>query len=444
MKGRQYSSRGLEKAFICILSPNYMLRDYMKMNYRIFENDAKYIPQFVVEHVDSKRNIALRILRRLLEEPVSYTELKRILEKEDEDGDKEEVTENILKEKVKLILPDVSDFDLCITDQINFSEHDRQIEREIYYQIIDEKVRKEFQKQFSRAVYIDETGEVRHISKMILGEHLDQKYEKGQFVVFDGKYFEITGKTMYNNAQALQVKRASDQICGRKYYRICRKYQICLSPETCSAKGKSSGHIIVDNQYLRIEGMPVELKVKNIRYLEMNSWNNIKEAKKVELSGKGIEESEFDRVYAQKHVLGVKLGNREPKAVLLMAAFLKESFCTLYPQFYHLLDVAIDYNGEINGFLNEELKNVIAQIELQDSRADNAWTDDKQDTGDADGTALANIKKEIDFYIIEDSREDMGLLHSIERNILKIVDMMQDYMVWSKQSGRNYFKYDGK
>lgn len=98
-KGRQYSTRGLEKAFICVLSPNYMLRDYMKMNYRILEEDAKYIPQFTVEHVDSKRNVALRILRRLLEEPVSHTELKKILEKEDGAGSDIDVTEAILKEK---------------------------------------------------------------------------------------------------------------------------------------------------------------------------------------------------------------------------------------------------------------------------------------------------------------------------------------------------------
>ena len=74
--------------------------------------------------------------------------------------------------------------------------------------------------------YIDETGNARYIGKMILGDHLDQKYAKGQFVVFDGKYYEIIGKTSYNGRKALRVKRASDQIYGRKYYRMLRSYII--------------------------------------------------------------------------------------------------------------------------------------------------------------------------------------------------------------------------
>lgn len=413
-KGRQYSTRGLEKVFVCILSPNYILRDYMKMNYRTFEEDPKYISQYAVEHVDSKRNIALRILRRLLEEPVSHTELKKILIKEDGTGGNIDVTEDILKERVRLILPDVQDFDCSITYRNSFSEQDRQIEHEIFYQIIDENVKGEFQKQFSQAVYIDETGEVRHISKMILGEHLDQKYERGQFVVFDGKYFEITGKTTYNSAQALQVKRASDQICGRRYYRICREYRIHYVPDMEIQRN------IVNNDTLKITGMSATLEAKNVRYLEMDSWNNIKKARRVELSRK----KEFDRVYAEKQVLGIELKKMKHEAVLLMAAFMKEIFCTLYPQFYHLLDVAVDYKI-YEEYMSEELKEVIAPVELS--------YDDSIERAD----------ENVNFFIVEDSREDMGLLHSIERNIKKIVEMMQDYMIWSGQSGRNYFRYDG-
>lgn len=436
-KGRQYSTRGLEKTFVCILSPNYMLRDYMKMNYQTFEEDAKYIPQFVVEHVDSRRNIALRILRRLLEEPISHTELKKILAKEDGAGDKIDVSESVLKGKVGLILPDVGDFDFSITHQNCFSEQNRQIEREIFYQIIDEKIKREFQKQFSQAVYIDEAGEVRHISKMILGEHLDQKYEKGQFVVFDGKYFEITGKTTYNNVKALQVKRASDQIRGRKYYRISRRYEVCFPLSKYNMPNTESHRSIMDDQFLEIVGMPVTLKAKNVSYLEMDSWNNIKGARRVDLPGE--ESEEFDREYAEKQVLGIKLKGRDHKAALLMAAFMKETFCTLYPQFYHLLDVAVDYTVYEND-MNEELKGVIAQVDL-------TYTGEKKIViGPPTVQAISArhaITDAADFFIVEDSREDMGLLHSIERNISKIMDIMREYMVWSKQSGRNYFKYDG-
>ena len=43
------------------------------------------------------------------------------------------------------------------------------------------------------------------------------------------------------------------------------------------------------------------------------------------------------------------------------------------------------------------------------------------------------------FYILEDSREDMGLLRSIESNFTKIMKIIQDYVKWSKDNGDNYF-----
>lgn len=426
-KGRQYSTRGLEKTFVCILSPNYMLRDYMKAKYQTLETDSKYIPQFAVEHVDSRRNIALRILRRLLEEPVSHAELVKILEKEEQTEKDINVTTSVLKEKVEIILPGMRNYDISITYQNCFSEKNRQIERAIFYQITDEEVKREFQKQFSQAVYIDEAGEVRHISKMILGEHLDQKYEKGQFVVFDGKYFEITGKTIYNNVQALQVKRASDQICGRKYYRICREYEIHF-PGSRNLSNIECRHVIVNDEIMDMVRMSATLKAKTTGYYEMNDWNNIKGAKKVELSDK----EETVRVYPEKQILGIKLKKNDSRVVLLMAAFMKEAFYTLYPQFYHLLDVVMNYSV-YDFHMNKELKGVISQVNVVCDANFLNMASEKPNSGN----------NNFDFFIVEDSREDMGLLRSIERNIKKIIEVMQDYMVWSKQSGRNYFMYDG-
>lgn len=47
------------------------------------------------------------------------------------------------------------------------------------------------------------------------------------------------------------------------------------------------------------------------------------------------------------------------------------------------------------------------------------------------------------FFILEDSKEDMGLLRSIEHNFPKILDILKRYIEWSKKSGDNYFEYGG-
>jgi len=510
-KGRQYATRGIDKVCVCILSPNYLLRDYMKANYQLLEKDPKYIPQFAVEHVDSKRNIALRILRRLLEEPVSYTELKNTLAKVEEKAVDQETVLEILKKEVELILPDVGDFDISVTHKTHFSEQSMQIECEDYFQIVDEGVKRKFRVYFNQAIYIDEMGNSRHISQMILGDHLDQKYVKGQFVVFDGKYYEIVGRMVYNGAKALRVKRASDQIYGRKYYRILRTYEMALSSNTLTECSGSSGCLIYENQYYNIfQRTADELTAETIGYVETDDWGKIKGAKTVRWKDtNGKDDYEYRRKYIQKQFLVIRMENADPKAELIMAAFMKEIFCTLYPQHYHLLDVAVDYS-RYGDEMTEELKAVISEVRITEGKADQVKnterTEEAEKAGSMEGEAEAeevdnaeeagsmeedekteeagsmegeaeteeadnaeeaesmeedekteetrdaeegekaksveDMRNEI--FIIEDSREDMGLLRSIERNILKILSIQKDYTIWSIENGKTYFKYGEK
>lgn len=420
-ESRQYATRGIDKVCVCILSPDYILRDYMKAQYRLMEADPKFIPQFVPEHVDSRRNIALRILRRLLEEPVSYTELRNTLARDEGYPSDMEVTKEILLRNVQLILPDVKndDFDINVTHEPCFSEYSMQIEREDYYQIIDEEIKRKFQMHFNQAFYIDETGNARYISKMILGDHLDQKYAKGQFVVFDGKYYEIIGKTSYNGRKALRVKRASDQIYGRKYYRMLRSY-IIKDINSGTQNGKNSFEVF-HNLFYTITRHTVNLTAETIGYIETDHWSKICGDRRVDLKDDSNGQSDKEgREYGEKQILIVTLENGVPKAMLYLAALLKEMFCTLYPQYYHLLDVAVEYQ-KYEEEMNDEIKNVISDV-------------------------CSTMHKDNDskccFYVLEDSREDMGLLRSIERNIQKILDIQKRYMTWSMQNGRNYFNFD--
>ena len=236
-------------------------------------------------------------------------------------------------------------------------------------------------------------------------------------MVFDGKYYEIVGKTLYNGRKALRVKRASDQIYGRKYYRMLRYYNI----ENVNSETQNSSDFfeVFQDSYFRIVRETVNLTAETFGYIETNNWSKIKGARKV--SWKDDDNGKMDkdvRRYNEKQILKVILEKDQINAMLYMAAILKEMFCTLYPQYYHLLDVAVDY--QICGKrMSDEMKNVISKVDLKEqSNNDKCY-----------------------FYILEDSREDMGLLRSIERNIQKILNIQKNYMIWSKQNGRNYFNY---
>ena len=434
-KSRQYVTRAFDKTCICIISPNYMLRDYMKANYTIMETDPKYISQFMPEHVDSRRNTALRLVRRMLEETVSASEIVRMLMREEGivSISNDKITKELLENRIRLIFPGLQEIDIEVTHRYCFSEKEREIQRENYFKIIDEEVRRQFRAYFDQAVYIDETGTTRYISKMMLGGHLDQKYARGQFVVFNGKYYEIIGKTMSVEGCALQVKRASDQIQRRKHYRMMRRYRInSLKNQDLASldqiKTSTISHtVIYENQYYDIKREYINFEAETIGYIESADWGRIVGAQRVMLlqEEKPKEESEKSvevekntepeksqrnndiRNYREKQILKVVLKSRDKRAILLMATLTKEMFCTLYPQYFHLLDVAVNYK-KYERDLNDELKVVISDI--SDSLEENEFLEDC-------------------FFIIEDSREDMGLLRSIERNIEKILNIQKNYMI---------------
>ena len=59
---RQFQNRGCKETFVNIISPNYLLRDYMEFNTGLFVNDPKAIPSFSPDFVRTDRNIALELL----------------------------------------------------------------------------------------------------------------------------------------------------------------------------------------------------------------------------------------------------------------------------------------------------------------------------------------------------------------------------------------------
>lgn len=103
---RQYVTRGREKVYVHVLSPNYLLRDFMRAHQAEMENDPKYLAQLVPEYVNSPRNAYLHLLRRLLVEEVPgkdiYTQLSRC--EEPPDFFKCSVSEFCVKDAIKAMV----------------------------------------------------------------------------------------------------------------------------------------------------------------------------------------------------------------------------------------------------------------------------------------------------------------------------------------------------
>lgn len=435
--GRQYATRAEDKIFVHIISPRYMMRDFMKENPDIMRTDAKWITQFVPEHVDSKRNIILRLTRGLLERPVSRKEIGYMLARDEDTEDGVfGITNQSIRSLVNMVM-ETRNFNIVISCRYDFSQKNEGVEPELSYQLVGEELQKELDGYFRQASYIDEMGNKKHISRMMLEGHLDQKYQTGQFAVFDGKYYEIIGKTGSSYEQSLLVKRASEQITGRRYYRQNRGYEI----KSKVVNSHLIGDIMARDSFLEnkmeLKRYCADVKAHTYGYVEMNSWNDICGGRKVFWK---IDEKERSRVreYKCKQVLEVKVcmeDKRDKFLVIRMGALFAELFCTLYPQYYHLLSVAVNrrkYEDILNrDGIKEDEKESINAI-LYYVLANMKDVEDGEDVGEEASER---------FYILEDSREDMGLLSSIERNFGRILRILESYILWSRENRDDYFEF---
>ncbi len=417
---RQYATRGEEKLMLHILSPNYMLRDFMEDRKDAMEADAKYIAQFVPNYINSMCNVYLRLIRRMLERPIPESEVEKLLQRGGQPMPGKSCMEKI-REAAKVVSLD-EDIEIAITYQEVFSEKSHLMQQETCYQLVGEKFKWEFFRYFQQANYIDEHGNRRHIGQLFLAGHLEQKYLPGQFVVLDGKYYEVQGFHTSEYEKALEVRRTSEHIFRRCYYRQLRTYAFKWQEE--QRQGRE-----IDFGFLRLRCRTANICAHNYGYMEMNSWNDIIHGKYVPYTGG------TPREYRGKQVLEVcfsrqcqdssdeEIGQAASMASCIwLAALLGECFCTFFPQYHHLLAVAVP---------REKYQSQMEQCSMPPKIL---------------YTLLADVKKGASddcFYIIEDSREDMGLLSCMEHNFDRMVKIIHDYMEWSIQHGNRYIRFNG-
>lgn len=406
---RQYATRGSTKAVVHIMSPNYMLRDFMKSQEESMKADSKYIAQLVPEYINSKRNIALRLIRRMLEEPVSESEAENLLKGIEEALEPMSWLKRI--RKLVNIALNCDSVNIIVTYHNLFSPELGIVGKEAYYQIMDSHVKNEFNRYFQQASYIDEEGNRKHISKLILAGHLEQKYLPGQYVTLNGKYYEVTGYLKNELEYVLQVRRASDQIMGRYYYRQQRAYRALEIKEDPSYKS-----VVLSPNKLCLKRCEADITAFTYGYVEMKKWNDLENGKNIVYDNP----LEKERSYMEKQMLKIEfidLPKEDKKLVCWLGVLLHETFCTFYPQYYHLLSVALDRKKYWGVLPDKIMMTILSNIE----------TDKKKD--------------DYCFYILEDSREDMGLLQSIENHFQQILDILREYVEWSKDTGNDYLNF---
>jgi hypothetical protein len=407
---RDFASRAKNQGFLNIISPEYLLKDYMLDNDGIFNADPKAIPYIVADYAPTPRNIILRLCLRMSAEPVGEEEIRRELMLLD--ADEEDLSVSLWHE-ICLCCKAVGD---CITDKegseflsvawggepMRFGRDTLRTKRrfslesgqmETLYFITDRRFIALFLGDLQNAGYLaeDEKGDRHYLGSELRG-HVFQKYLPGQFFTFGGKYYEML---RVNKAGQVLVRRAADHITGRPAYRQVRHYYLASAED---ARGMGDR---MDVSGLCITKQYADIRVETPAYWKLDKYNDFESGRKIALNGVPT------RFYRSKQVLRIDLPKEQgevSQAVLQTIALLfNESFRTLF--------------GENSAYLA-----VVTCGPVQAPMTYQLMGEGGFDPGQGC------------LYIIEDSHLDLGLLVSVQRNLGRIFSILTDYLSWHTEA----------
>lgn len=388
---RQFATRGTEQAFINILAPHYLMRDYMISNSELFTADPKAVPALAPDFAKSARNVIFSIVMIMAQTKQDMTE-EDIAARLRYAG----ISFNNVHEALKGLL----------ADHIEVPEHyqgvapeDHFLMREVaeYDPVTRDFITRRYYRLSNSAMYSDCFTGLQNVplvtelpdgSSQLLGArlygHVYQQFLPGQFTVIDGKYYEVVS---VSDAPGVILRRAADHYSRRRYYR---------SLQQCTLEGwvpfGEIGSIRTISSVI-VQRVAATFSIATSGYLELSNRNNLKRAYRVELSDVPV------RQYRNKAALRIEFPNATNNILRTLATIISEMMITLYPRDYPYILVATTASEGLEAGLLPEF------IDCQ--------TDDTP--------AL---------YIFEDSLIDLGLISSIDRNIQRIFELAWEYVDW--------------
>ena len=381
---RAFLSRGQDQVFVNVLSENYLLRDYMRCNQQMFLSNPNAIPSLVPDYAKTKRNTVWKLIILMAIRRVSEEEVRNELKLAGcEFDDTYEALCELLKEYTF-----ASGADINIK---NVTEDENQVTAHnvTYFSIDRGTYDRVFANTLKNAYYIveDEKRESKYIDAKMFG-HVTQTVLPGQFVTYEGKYYEVR---MISPQNGIILRRASDLYGGRRYYRQLRTYHF-ESP---------MDEVIYARKVMDIELSMVQCDFSVITsgYLDMNDNHDLRKARVVSFEGDPAARN-YDRQYHNKSILRIKLPDTDDRIRFTLSLLLSEVFRSVFPDAWQYLAVIAKRPEDIDGMLNHIVYD--ARGELSDEY----------------------------IYVVEDSDIDLGLLDAVNRSLPQLFEIIADFLDW--------------
>ncbi|WP_419887262.1 hypothetical protein ACN6MT_17430 [Neobacillus niacini] len=415
-----WKGTGKVASFIHIVSPPYLLRDYLADQLDFYLSTNRTIAPLAPRLSQSLWSIAYGLLERLChfyimeEEVESYLSRAKISCYRSVVEGVHELFSNAFGPKLAYRYTIESE------ELVTFDRTKKDFVKKTRFRMPYSAKEKILPKGV-RFVQIIHNGQCLSV---ILEGHLYQQYLPGQYHSFNGELYKIEKVDIEHGF----VEVTYEHIFEQKYYRPITEYKISQMAEHRNFKKKT---ISLEQFEICMGSVQAEVSVKMNGYVEMSEMLNLKSMKVHSYH----QDEQITRQYENGHLLQIeirsKLGEIENarKIEFTLALLLNELFLSLFPDTHHFVRAcpALD-----ESFFDQS---VSQSKHLQ-------WiTPSFQVDHDLE------VEGRISLYIIEDSPVHLGLLEAIGHNWEKIFDMLNDYLFWllHESNGSSeylYFGYD--
>jgi hypothetical protein len=386
---RQFATRGSSDTFVNVLVPNYLLRQYMVSNAECMAADPKAVPSFAPDFSKGARNVILSLVMIMVQQDNFVAE--------------EDVRSRLaqigwpVSEGIKSALESLLIEHIAVGDGSGkYAEDHLVVHEEQMYDPLQKKiVTKRFYGLSDASAYADCFKDLKNVpiineepdgTKLLLGAklygHVFQSYLPGQFVVIQGKYYEVMS---ISEESGVVLRRAADHFAERVYYRQLRTYNIdCIEASNALGSSKTLSGV-------RVCVVEATIAVQTQGYLTCSDYGDIVGACKVEMPDIPARE------YCHKSMLVLEFPDASDIVISTLAVVLSEFLVTLFPNDYPYISVVvpdsnIKANGVLPGFVGENKLHTL--------------------------------------YFVEDSLVDIGLISSLARNISRVLEICWDFLDW--------------
>lgn len=383
---RAFLTRGITQTFVNVFSENYLLRDYMRCNSRMFLSNPNTVPSLTSDYAKTERNLIIKLILMM---SINELEEKQVL-KEFQLANIQ--TDNISRTLYTLITKYTAADERVLSIR-SIDSDIGEIDAKTFYSVTKEAFEEYFADNLKTAYYIVENEtEQEYLDSKLYG-HVTQTLLPDQYLTYDGKYYKVK---YISPDSGVILRRASDLYDDNQYYRQIRNYHFK------SINGIVSDKTIIDIEFTMIQ---CDFEVETKGYLQLNNNNDLRKAKVIKF-GMESDIEKYLRSYKNKNILRIKLPNTDDRIRFTLSLLLSEVFRTIYPTSWPYIAVLSSVPDDIDGMLNYMVYSTDMDVE------------------------------EDYIYIVEDSYIDLGLLNSIEKNIFKVFEIIADYLDWHEEKMR--------